>query len=165
MVSTYPSTAINETSCISQMNSPTDDANAETSEDLAHQHLAEIISSTISRRTAHFDVPSISPLSGVRISEYASMVIVPRHRSNSALPPNSDYSPYSSYPSTAVNSRAPSPMKELDEDEDDFGASHDCLNWRLASGFFALFVGGWADGGKRIPMLSKYSNKLIALYV
>ncbi|KAF8203265.1 MFS general substrate transporter [Pholiota molesta] len=119
MVPTCPPTAIDETSC-SRMNSPTptlDDANGETP----------------------LDVPSISPLSGVRISEYASTVNVPRHQSNSALPPYSDYSPYSSYPSTAVNSRAPSPTKDL-----------------TTSGFFALFVGGWADGvtGTVMPYLS-----------
>ncbi|KAF9480470.1 MFS general substrate transporter [Pholiota conissans] len=133
---------------------PQDDTNAETATSL--EDLAEIISSSMSRRTTRFDVPSISPLADVRMPDYASTVIVPRQQSSSALQPCSDYSPYSSYPSTAVNSRAPSPTKEL-EDYEDFNPGPDRLKWRLASGFFALFVGGWADGvtGTVMPYLSE----------
>ncbi|KAF8971544.1 hypothetical protein BDZ97DRAFT_1753335 [Flammula alnicola] len=127
-----------------------------TSDELEHRRLAEVISSTISKRTPHFDLPSISPLSNVRMSEYATTVNVPRHQSSSAFQPYSDYSPYSSAPPTAVNSRAPSPTKELDDYDEDFIDNHDRLKWRLASGFFACFMGGWADGvtGTVMPYLA-----------
>ena len=117
-------------------------------DEIAHQELAGIMSS-IAKRT-RFDTPTISPLSHVRTSEYDTTVAVPRHgpRRDSLIQPYSDYSPYSSSPSTAVNSRAPSPTKEFDEkNEEGLSPVQDRLKWRLASGFFALFVGGWADGG------------------
>lgn len=115
---------------------------------IANQKLAGIMSS-IAKRT-RFDAPTISPLSHVRTSEYDTTVAVPRHgsRRDSVIRPYSDYSSCSTSPSTAVNSRAPSPTKELDEKvEEVLAPVHDRLKWRLASGFFALFVGGWADGG------------------
>ncbi|KAF5355966.1 hypothetical protein D9756_004248 [Leucocoprinus leucothites] len=52
-------------------------------------------------------------------------------------------SPTSTAPPTALNSRAPSPTF------DSVGTGHlsfDSLKWRLASGYFACFVIGWADG-------------------
>ena len=92
--------------------------------------------------------PSIAPLLHARISEYATTVMIARHRPSS-LPTETCYSPFSSSPSTAVNSRAPSPTKEfIDDDEEASEVGQDRLKWRLASGFFALFVGGWADGGE-----------------
>jgi len=117
-----------------------------TSDGLEHERLAELITSTISKRTPRFDIPLVSPLANARMSEYATTVTVSR-QSPSSVQPYSDYSPYSSSPSTAVNSRAPSPTKEFD-DEEGFIPDHDRLKWRLASGFFACFMGGWADGGK-----------------
>lgn len=118
-----------------------------TSDGLEHERLTELITSTISKRTPRFDIPLVSPLANARMSEYATMVTVARHPSSSIVQPYSDYSPYSSSPSTAVNSRAPSPTKEFD-DEEGFIPNQDRLKWRLASGFFACFMGGWADGGK-----------------
>ncbi|CAA7264719.1 unnamed protein product [Cyclocybe aegerita] len=120
-------------------------------DDAEHQQLAEILSLTMSKRTPRFDLPS--PLSNVRMAEYSTTVAVARHQAYS------DYSPYTSSPSTAVNSRAPSPTKELDE-EDDPVTTFDRLNWRLASGFFACFMGGWADGvtGTVMPYLSAEFN-------
>lgn len=127
-------------------------------DNLERQRLADIISSTLGKQTAAFDtpVPSISRLSTVRISDQATTFTIARGRTGIHSPtpstifqPYSDYSPYSSSPSTAVNSRAPSPTKELDyADEAGESTKDDRLNWRLASGFFACFLGGWADGGK-----------------
>ncbi|KAJ3498028.1 hypothetical protein NLJ89_g10274 [Agrocybe chaxingu] len=120
-------------------------------DDAEHQQLAEILSSTMLKRTPRFDLPS--PLSNVRMTEYSTTVAVTRHQACS------DYSPYSSSPSTAVNSRAPSPTKELDEGDDPI-TTFDRLSWRLASGFFACFLGGWADGvtGTVMPYLSAEFN-------
>ena len=118
-----------------------------TSDSLERETLAKLITSTISKRTPRFDIPLVSPLANARMSEYATTVTVARHPSSSIIQPYSDYSPYTSSPSTAVNSRAPSPTKEFD-DEEGFIPDHDRLKWRLASGFFACFMGGWADGGK-----------------
>jgi len=118
-----------------------------TSDGLERETLAKLITSTISKRTPRFDIPLVSPLANARMSEYATTVTVARHPSSSVIQPYSDYSPYTSSPSTAVNSRAPSPTKESD-DEEGFIPDHDRLKWRLASGFFACFMGGWADGGK-----------------
>jgi hypothetical protein len=118
-----------------------------TSDGLEHECLTELITSTMSKRTPRFDIPLVSPLVNARMSEYATTVTVSRHPSSLIVQPYSDYSPYTSSPSTAVNSRAPSPTKEFD-DEEGFIPDHDRLKWRLASGFFAGFMGGWADGGK-----------------
>ncbi|KAF8887929.1 major facilitator superfamily domain-containing protein [Gymnopilus junonius] len=107
--------------------------------------------------TSRLDSPAISPLLHARMSDYATTVMISRHQIPSSLPPSeSNYSPYSSSPSTAVNSRAPSPTKEFDRDVDDLVIGQDRLKWRLASGFFALFVGGWADGvtGTVMPYLT-----------
>lgn len=104
--------------------------------------LVDLLSSKISKRTTRFDLPTLSPLCETHKSEYDTTANTSRRQSYT------DYSPYSSSPSTAVNSRAPSPIKELvDEEEDVENNYQDRLNWRLASGFFAMFVGGWADGG------------------
>ena len=117
---------------------------ARTVAELEPQRLAEILSSTVSKPTTRFDVPPVSPMCNAHMSEYDTTVCVPRHHSYF------DYSPYSSSPSTAVNSRAPSPTKHLEDDndeEEDLIPEQHRLKWRLASGFFALFLGGWADGG------------------
>lgn len=126
-------------------------------DDVERQRLADIISSTLGtqRLTSNVPVPSISRLSTVRISDQETTVTLARGRPGIYSPtpsaifqPYSDYSPYSSSPSTAVNSRAPSPTKELNyEDDADEPSKDDRLNWRLTSGFFACFLGGWADGG------------------
>jgi hypothetical protein len=106
------------------------------------RHLVDLLSSRISKRTTRFDLPTLSPLCETHKSEYDTTANISRRQSYT------DYSPYSSSPSTAVNSRAPSPIKELVEEDEDVENNHqDRLNWRLASGFFAMFVGGWADGG------------------
>jgi hypothetical protein len=103
------------------------------------------------KRTIQLDIPiAISPLSHVRISDSATTVIVARRQVpvlDGESRPYSDYSPYSSSPSTAVNSRAPSPSKEIDAECEFIVPRQDRLKWRLASGFFAVFLGGWADGG------------------
>ncbi|KAF8168312.1 major facilitator superfamily domain-containing protein [Crassisporium funariophilum] len=127
-------------------------------DDLEHHQLAEIISSTIARRAAHFEVPAISPLINARMSEYATTVTVARHQSYpGGFQPYTDYSPYSSSPSTAVNSRAPSPTKEYDDEEEELSPGYHYSKWRLAGGFFACFMGGWADGGTGtvMPYLSQ----------
>ena len=119
---------------------------------LEHQVLEDDVSSTLSTQkpTIQFDIPTISPLSHVRKSNSATTVTVARRDSESL--PYSDYTPYSTpYSSsspTAVNSRAPSPTKETDTEYELNLPRQDRLKWRLASGFFAIFLGGWADGGK-----------------
>ena len=125
------------------------------SKSLEHQILADHVSSTLSnqKRNIQLDIPTISPLSHVRMSNSATTVTVARRQLlDGKFRPYSDYSPYSSTPATAVNSRAPSPTKEIDaECEYNLNPSRqDRLKWRLASGFFAVFLGGWADGGKSI---------------
>lgn len=120
---------------------------------LEHQVLADHISSTspTQKRTIQPDIPTISPLSHVRISNSATTVTVARRQMlDGESRTYSDYSPYSSSPSTAVNSRAPSPSKEIDAECEYKSPRQDRLKWRLASGFFAVFLGGWADGGKLI---------------
>ena len=125
-----------------------------TSKTLEHQVLADhaSISSTLSaqKRTIQFDIPTIAPLSHVRKSNSATTVTVDRRQLLDGEPelPYSDYSPYSSVSPTAVNSRAPSPTKENDTEYEYNPPRQDRLKWRLASGFFAIFLGGWADGGK-----------------
>ena len=123
------------------------------SKTLEHQVLADHLSSTLStqKRTIQLDIPAISPLSHVRISNSATTVTVARRQLlDSESRPYSDYS-HSSSPSTAVNSRAPSPTKQIDAEFEYNFSRQDRLKWRLASGFFAVFLGGWADGGKLIP--------------
>lgn len=124
------------------------------SKTLEHQILADHVSSTLStqKRTIQLDIPTISPLSHVRMSNSATTVTVARRQLlDGESRPYSDYSPYSSSPSTAVNSRAPSPTKEIDAECEYKFSRQDRLKWRLASGFFAVFLGGWADGGKLVP--------------
>ena len=124
-----------------------------TSKTLEHQVLADHVSSTLStqKRTIQLDIPTISPLSHVRMSNSATTVTVARRQLlDGESRPYSDYSPYSSNPATAVNSRAPSPIKEIDAEYEYNLSRQDRLKWRLASGFFAVFLGGWADGGKLI---------------
>lgn len=124
------------------------------SKTLAHQALVDIVSSELTlatpKRPTNLNIPSISPLSHVRMSESATTVTVARHQSlASESRQYSDSSPCSSSPTTAVNSRAPSPIKGINtEYEHDLSRVQDRLKWRLASGFFAVFLGGWADGGK-----------------
>ena len=123
------------------------------SKTLEHQVLADHVSSTLStqKRTIQLDIPTITPLSHVRMSNSATTVTVTRRQSLACESrPYSDYSPYSSSPTTAVNSRAPSPTKEIDAEYEYSLSRQDRLKWRLASGFFAVFLGGWADGGKLI---------------
>ena len=126
--------------------SGSDTISASETSDLKHQDLTEPSSTSMStpKPTAHFDTPSILLLSHARIPESATIVTVARHQSESL--PYSDYSPYFSNPPTAVNSRAP---KEIDS-EDNFPPVKDRLKLRLSSGFFAVFLGGWADGGKSL---------------
>jgi hypothetical protein len=128
------------------------------SKTLDHQALANVVPSTLTtpKRTIHIDIPSISPVSRVRTSDSATTVTVARHQPLAGESrAYSDYPPYLSNPTTAVNSRAPSPTKEIDA-EYEYGLSRlqDRLKWRLASGFFAIFLGGWADGGKLISASS-----------
>jgi hypothetical protein len=123
------------------------------SKTLRNQVLADHVSSTLStqNRTIQLDIPTISPLSHVRISDSATTVTTSRRQLlDGESRPYSDYSPYSSSPTTAVNSRAPSPTKEIDAEYEYNLPRQDRLKWRLASGFFAVFLGGWADGGKLI---------------
>ena len=128
-----------------------------TSRTLEHQipaanHVSESSPLSTQKRNIQIDIPTISPLSHVRISNSATTVAVARRQLvDSDSRPYSDYSPYSSSPSTAVNSRAPSPTKERDAECEYNFSRQDRLKWRLASGFFAVFLGGWADGGKSIP--------------
>jgi hypothetical protein len=117
------------------------------SKTLGHQVLADHVSSTLStqKRTIQLDIPTISPLSHVRISNSATTVTVARRQLLAGEPESrtySDYSPYSSTPTTAVNSRAPSPTKEIDAEHEYNLSRQDRLKWRLASGFFAVFLGG-----------------------
>lgn len=92
-------------------------------------------------------LPNISPLSSVHMSNYDTTVNLARHYGISMPPATDDFSPSPSSTPTAVNSRAASPTKELDE-IDDSGPSSEISRWRLASGFFACFTYGWGDGGK-----------------
>lgn len=117
--------------------------------ELELQALADLVSPTMSTQecTTRLDIPSLSLPPHVRTLESTTTVTVVRCQSDSR--PYSDYSPNSSSPPTAVNSCAPSPTKEID-DENKFPPVQDRLKWRLASGFFAIFLGGWADGGKSI---------------
>lgn len=100
--------------------------------------------------TIQFVIPTISPLSHVRMPNAATTATVARRQLLDESRPHSEYLPYSSSPSTAVNSRAPSPTKEVDTEYEYDLPQQDRLKWRLASGFFAIFLGGWADGGKLI---------------
>lgn len=115
--------------------------------------LVDHVSSTLStqKNPIQLDIPTISPLSQARMSNSTTIVTVSRRQLlDGESRPYSDYSPYSSSPSTAVNSRAPSPTKEIDAEYEYKIFRPDRLKWRLASGFFAVFLGGWADGGKLI---------------
>lgn len=89
---------------------------------------------------------SISPLTSVHMSDYDTTVNLARHYGLNMPRASDDFSPSPSSTPTAVNSRAASPTKELDDIDD--SASSDNLRWRLASGFFACFACGWGDGGK-----------------
>lgn len=91
-----------------------------------------------------FDPPSISPLSAAHRTQSEKTIVVLRSESGAHLDDHSS-------PATAVNSRAPSPVNEHDDIESDKETRpiDKLLLWRLASGFFAYFVGGWADGGER----------------
>ena len=123
------------------------------SSNLGHQLPEDHVSSTLStqKRTIQLDIPTISPLSHVRMSNSATTVTVARRQLlDGESRQNSDYSPLYSSPSTAVNSRAPSPTKEIDAECEYNLSRQDRQKWRLASGFFAVFLGGWADGGKLI---------------
>ena len=139
-----------------------------TSKALENEVLADHVSSTLSTqdRTIRRDIPTISPLSHVRMSNSATIVTVARGRLLDGEPrPYLDYSPYSSSPTTAVNSRAPSPTKEIHAGyECDISCRRqDRLKWRLASGFFAVFLCGWADGGKSISNgIITYANGTIS---
>lgn len=89
--------------------------------------------------------PSLTPMSHARVQECTTVTTLPRH--NYTLPNFSLYdsiSPPSSAPPTAYNSRAPSPEPE---EPGPSRFSFDSMKWRLASGYFACFVTGWADGG------------------
>lgn len=108
-----------------------------------------------SKTTIRLDIPSISPVSQVRTSDSATIVAVARHQSLAGESrAYSDHSPYPSNPTTAVNSRAHSPTEEIDAEYEYGPRLQDRLKWRLASGFFAIFLGGWADGGKLISASS-----------
>ena len=121
------------------------------SKTLEDQVQADHVSSTLSTQKRTIDIPAISPLSHVRISNSATTVTVARRQLlDGESRPYSDYL-HSSSPSTAVNSRAPSPTKQIDAEFEYNFSRQDRLKWRLASGFFAVFLGGWADGGKLIP--------------
>ena len=124
------------------------------SKTLENQVLAGYVSSTLSTQkpTIQLDIPAISPLSHVRMSNSATTVTITRRHPalSDESRPYPDYSPYSSSPTTAVNSRAPSPTKDIDAEYEYNLSRQDRLKWRLASGFFAIFLGGWADGGKWI---------------
>ncbi|KAF9451790.1 MFS general substrate transporter [Macrolepiota fuliginosa MF-IS2] len=86
--------------------------------------------------------------------EYATVTTLPRYNHTlSGFHLYDSISPMSSAPPTAHNSRAPSPEPEY---FDPPRFAFDSLKWRLASGYFACFVTGWADGvtGTVMPYLS-----------
>ncbi|KAF9557866.1 MFS general substrate transporter [Agrocybe pediades] len=114
---------------------------------------------TTFRVSLGFDAPIVSSLPDIHSSEQEKVIIVERQRKISFTRSCHEIrSPCPSSPSTAVNSRAPSPVRNYD----DINSAHNrrLMKWRLASGFFALFVGGWADGvtGTVMPYLVSQFN-------
>lgn len=100
-------------------------------------------------KSPHFySPPSLSPLSDAHISDYFTSTAAPRHK-NSAPPLYNIDSPS---PSSTL---APSGLPRLKtsstnaQDESSYFPSHEYMRWRLASGYFAYFLCGWGDGGKK----------------
>lgn len=95
-----------------------------------------------------YSPPSLSPLSDAHISDYFTSTAAPRHK-NSAPPLYNIDSP------SLTSTLAPSGLPRLKtsstnaKDESSYSPSHESMKWRLASGYFAYFLCGWGDGGKK----------------
>ncbi|KAJ3574526.1 hypothetical protein NP233_g1716 [Leucocoprinus birnbaumii] len=101
---------------------------------------------TIVDEPAETQISTIDAVLGPRsCSDSVSLALPPKvHISETNYDHMMLVSPTSSTPPTTFNSRAPSPNL------DGVGVCHlsfGSLKWRLASGYFACFVIGWADGG------------------
>lgn len=88
--------------------------------------------------------PRLVPISHAHVAENATVTALPRYNSPlSGVSLYNNISPTSSVVPTEYNTRSPSPAL----DNSDASNSLPSLRWRLASGYFACFVIGWADGG------------------
>lgn len=109
-------------------------------------HRGDRFSDSLSPTSGHSPrVSPLTPLDQAHTPEYATVATPSRY--NHIFPSFCHYnciSPVSTVPLTAHNSRAPFPeAEESDYPQPTFAS----LRWRLASGYLACFVIGWADGG------------------
>lgn len=101
---------------------------------------------------------TLTTMSYAHVAEHATVATVSRYSHTSSNFHMSDpTSPSSSESSTAFNSRVPSPSLEDPRISQCISYS---LKWRLASGYFAYFVLGWADGGECQALSSHPSRNL-----
>lgn len=99
-------------------------------------------------KTPYYDSSPISPLAHARVSENKTLGRVVRQPT---------YPDVATLCSSTVSFAdlekfPPSPSKEYDDSNsntslDEMASPADRLKWRLVSGFFACFMGGWAQGG------------------
>lgn len=98
--------------------------------------------------STEFVVPVLSPVTDVHMSDYESKITIPRHRNTLHMIATSDTdasSPTSTLPHSAGRKLS---FAALIGQSKPVLVKLERLRWRLASGFFAYFVCGWADGGK-----------------
>jgi hypothetical protein len=99
--------------------------------------------------------PLLTPVSRAQVAENATVTTLPRYdQLLSGVRLYDSISPISSASPTRYNIRSPSPGL----DNSITGHPFASLRWRLASGYFACFVIGWADGGTFSVLLARHMN-------
>lgn len=119
----------------------------------------EIVTTPVESLT-EFVVPVLSPVTDAHMSDYESKITIPRHHNTLHMIATSDASspPTSPHPAGCKLS-----FTALIGEGKPVLLKSERLRWRLASGFFAYFVCGWADGGKLFKQARISQNMLIHL--
>ena len=105
----------------------------------------EIITTPLESST-EFVVPVLSPVADAHMSDYESKITIPRHHNTLHMIATCDASsPTSTSPHSASRKLS---FTALIGESKPVVVKLERLRWRLASGFFAYFICGWADGGK-----------------
>ena len=110
----------------------------------------EIITTPLESST-EFVVPVLSPVTDAHMSDYESKITIPRHHNTLHMIATCDASsPTSTSPTSASPHSASRKLSftALIGESGPVQVKLERLRWRLASGFFAYFICGWADGGK-----------------